>query len=134
MTPINNNQNNINSLEGLEQEFKDFWSEEYGCAACDYSECRDRYEDNILAFLMPKIQSLITTHEQQARREGIEYILKHANSRLKQHTDNLGLWKNGTLTPTEPDEQQRAITIEGLDACIFELNELKKFLEENPSA
>ncbi len=127
-----NKQNNINSLEDLKKEFEIRFNVVKDSEGYWFNTLSNQHID--ASTVWGFIEKAVTTHEQQARREGVEYILKYANSRLKQHTDNLELWKNGTLTPTEPDEQRREITIEGLNACIFELNELKKFLEENPSA
>lgn len=57
-------------------------------------------------------------------------ILKHIDERLKQHRDNLELWNNGTLTPTAEDEQDIELTKEGLKACIYELSELKDFIQK----
>ena len=46
--------------------------------------------------------------------------------RLQQHYDNLKLWENGYLNPTEPDEQERECVQRELKACIAELEPLAK--------
>lgn len=46
--------------------------------------------------------------------------------RLNQHVDNLELWENGALTPTEPDPQERECVIRELKAAIAELDFLAK--------
>lgn len=44
--------------------------------------------------------------------------------RLLQHMDNLALWEDGTLTPTEPDEHERECVVRELKAAIAELKPL----------
>ena len=46
-----------------------------------------------------------------------EFILE----RLAQHEENLKLWLNGTLTPTEPSEEERVAVMRELKAVIYEL-------------
>jgi hypothetical protein len=46
--------------------------------------------------------------------------------RLNQHLDNLALWENGTLTPTEPDPHERECVIRELKAAIAELDALAR--------
>lgn len=41
--------------------------------------------------------------------------------RLRQHRENLALWRSGYLRPTEPDPDERAATMRELGACIAEL-------------
>jgi hypothetical protein len=50
----------------------------------------------------------------------------HVMERLVQHTDNLQLWESGYLSPTEPDPEERRLTVERLKAAIYELNLLAK--------
>lgn len=40
---------------------------------------------------------------------------------LSWHRENLRLWENGFLTPTEPDEEERRITVAELKAAIATL-------------
>jgi hypothetical protein len=42
-------------------------------------------------------------------------------ARLAQHEENLCLWRSGYLTPTEPDPEERTITIKQLEAAIWTL-------------
>jgi hypothetical protein len=70
------------------------------------------------------LSQLISTREMS----GKNWLNKYIQERLKQHRDNLELWENGVLTPTEPDEVERNLTKEGLRACIYELEELEKYL------
>ena len=46
--------------------------------------------------------------------------------RLQQHYDNLRLWENGFLTPTEPDPEERAAVVRELKAAIAELEPLAR--------
>lgn len=46
--------------------------------------------------------------------------------RLGQHKNNLELWQNGFLGPTEPDSEEREIIKRELKAAITELEYLKK--------
>lgn len=43
------------------------------------------------------------------------------NQRLRQHKENLRLWNEGVLTPTEPDEVERERVKSNLKAAINEL-------------
>lgn len=40
------------------------------------------------------------------------------HEKLQQHKDNLDLWEMGWLTPTEPDEVERRVTMAELRAAI----------------
>jgi hypothetical protein len=40
---------------------------------------------------------------------------------LAQHEENLRLWRSGYLTPTEPDPEERTITVKQLEAVIWTL-------------
>jgi hypothetical protein len=51
-----------------------------------------------------------------------DWIIKNLHERLTQHEDNLLLWENGFLTPTEPDENERDAVVRELRAAIYELN------------
>lgn len=46
--------------------------------------------------------------------------------RLKQHRENLEMWENGFLAPTEPDPDERAAVKERLRVAIHELEEIEK--------
>ncbi len=59
----------------------------------------------------------------------IESIVKQIDERIQQHTDNLRSWKDGTLTPTEPDEEGREMIKRELLACIHELKVVKQFIK-----
>src|ERR1700681_515302 len=50
-----------------------------------------------------------------------EQWIKRCEEKLAQHKDNLALWENGFLAPTEPDEQERECTIRELKAAISTL-------------
>lgn len=52
----------------------------------------------------------------------------HIDERLKQHRDNLALWSNGFLDPTEPDENERIAVMRELEAAIAELELMDEFL------
>jgi hypothetical protein len=47
--------------------------------------------------------------------------IKQIRERLAQHQENLRLWQDGTLSPTEPDEEERSLTMERLRVAIHEL-------------
>ena len=49
------------------------------------------------------------------------HFLKQIDERIGYHRDSLNQWRDGTLTPTEPDEDEREKTIEGLKAAISAL-------------
>lgn len=46
--------------------------------------------------------------------------------RRQQHMENLELWNNGTLIPTEPDEMECEAVKRELKAAIYELEEFAK--------
>ena len=48
-------------------------------------------------------------------------FLRQIDERIGYHRDSLNQWRDGTLTPTEPDEDEREKTIEGLKAAISAL-------------
>lgn len=50
----------------------------------------------------------------------------HIGERLQQHYDNLRLWENGYLAPTEPDEDERRTVVRELKAAIAELEPLAR--------
>lgn len=52
----------------------------------------------------------------------------HIDDRLKQHRDNLAMWSNGFLDPTEPDENERNAVMRELEAAIAELELMDEFL------
>ena len=54
---------------------------------------------------------------------------RHIKERLTMHRDNLRLWQNGVLTPTEPDEEERTAVMRGLMGAINELEVLQEFLD-----
>jgi hypothetical protein len=41
--------------------------------------------------------------------------------KLAQHEENLRLWRSGYLMPTEPDPEERTITIKQFEAAIWTL-------------
>lgn len=45
--------------------------------------------------------------------------------RLKWHRESLEQWKSGLLTPTEPDTEERARVIRGLEGAIHELEVIR---------
>ncbi len=49
---------------------------------------------------------------------------RYVRERLQQHRENLRLWEQGVLTPTEPDADERAAVKRELRACIRELEHL----------
>jgi hypothetical protein len=53
-------------------------------------------------------------------------LLAWVKERLAQHRENLRLWENGFLTPTEPDPQERGCVVRELKAAIAELEALKE--------
>lgn len=53
----------------------------------------------------------------------------HIEARLKQHSDNLHLWLSEALTPTEPEEEERAAVIRELRAAIVELQGIAQVLD-----
>lgn len=55
-------------------------------------------------------------------------IQGYIDERIKQHTDNLQLWENGFLAPTEPDESERNAVKRELKAAISELEKIKEKL------
>ncbi len=71
-------------------------------------------------FYIKQIATLI-----QESNDGLNKLL---DERIKQHTDNLELWNNGTLTPTEPSWEERDCVKRELRACIDELNIIKAYL------
>jgi hypothetical protein len=54
----------------------------------------------------------------------LETIRRHVRERLTQHRENLELWRNGTLTPTEPDPEERRVTVAQLEAAVYELERI----------
>lgn len=56
-------------------------------------------------------------------------LVERINERMEQHQENLRDWKSGYLNPTEPDEEERARIKRGLEACIYELEQLKALAE-----
>lgn len=55
-------------------------------------------------------------------------IAQYLSEKIAQHTDNLHLWENGYLTPTEPDEQERECVMRELKAVISELTFIRTLL------
>ena len=53
-----------------------------------------------------------------------ESLSEYLCERVKQHADNLRLWKNGFLIPTEPDEQERDRAKMELEIALCELRTL----------
>lgn len=58
----------------------------------------------------------------------------YINERVAQHQENLRLWENGFLTPTEPDPDERRRIKAELHACISELERLRTHLIQSPFA
>lgn len=56
-------------------------------------------------------------------------VAQYISERIAQHTDNLHLWENGYLNPTEPDEQERECVMRELKAVISELGFIKTLLK-----
>lgn len=79
----------------------------------------DKFYDNIKSF----IRCLLQSHEKQ--------IIGELEERLKQHQDNLKLWENGLLTPTEPDEEERNCVMRELKASIFVLSDAIDKIKES---
>lgn len=55
--------------------------------------------------------------DQQAKAELSQLLLE----RVDQHKENLRLWQNGFLNPTEPDADERQCVMRELKACLFEI-------------
>jgi len=53
-------------------------------------------------------------------------IDRHVDMMIKQHRDNIELWDTGFLLPTEPEEDERRITMAELKAAIDTLEQIKK--------
>lgn len=63
--------------------------------------------------------------------EYIKFVLRrHVRERQEQHRENLRLWKEGTLTPTEPDPEERIAVVRELKASLAELAILEEILKE----
>ena len=51
----------------------------------------------------------------------------YIQERLKMHKTTKGLWEDGILTPTEPNPEERKITMLQLEAVIHELECLYEY-------
>ena len=58
----------------------------------------------------------------------LRLVLKTIQERISQHEDNLRLWENGHLTPTEPDYEERIMVMERLKASIHALAEIEQII------
>lgn len=56
-------------------------------------------------------------------------FLTNINERIEYHRNSLNQWISGHLVPTEPDEEERACIIRGLEAAIGSLEIAKKEYE-----
>jgi len=63
--------------------------------------------------------------------EKFKYLLGEIKKRLKQHRDNLRLWNNDVLSPTEPDENEREAIKRGLMGAINEDEYINEFIINN---
>lgn len=60
-----------------------------------------------------------------------EQLIVHAHERILQHAENLRLWREGFLDPTEPDPEERAAVKGRLEGAIHALEEVKTWAESN---
>lgn len=162
---MENKQNNINSLEDLRKELLDelnFVSANTleSATTYDFSQ-KGTTEEQATDRLMGIIQALITTHEQQARREGVEETFKNVGSWYKvpiregmkaESVKGLGDFKGGgcevcggtlvEIRGRHPKESNRKVcptcAVEIIESILDNCNNRQaytdKFLEENPSA
>ncbi len=75
------------------------------------------------------IMQTIRLYNDLKRPNTITIVMNRARERLVQHEENLRLWGNGFLNPTEPDEQERSCIMRELRAAIAEINHLLNNLE-----
>jgi hypothetical protein len=47
----------------------------------------------------------------------------------KQHLDNIRLWENSVLTPTEPDEEERSCVVRELKACVYTISRCQEIVK-----
>ena len=83
------------------------------------SDERIAYLETKYAEQLVKIASLENQREAADTRRAS--FLRQIDERIGYHRDSLNQWRDGTLTPTEPDEDEREKTIEGLKAAISAL-------------
>lgn len=78
-----------NTYDKMLEEFEEFWSKEFGCPACDYSECEARYSMVLKSFLLHSHLQIL--QQQREEIEGMEKNRKYALGYDKALSDLLSL-------------------------------------------
>lgn len=74
----------------------------------------------------------VSNDERELGRGSLSDVRRHVAERHGQHRENLRLWTQGVLTPTEPDPDERAAVIRELRAAIAELEGLQEIVGVEP--
>lgn len=73
---------------------------------------------------LDELVALIHQENQEYGKRLVEKIQDDIMERHNQHAENLELWNNGTLTPTEPDKAEREKVVYGLSVAMYELQKV----------